>query len=150
MTLTQDALVEVVDEVMGTFVGAVIEPMPSDPAGDLPVTAFVHVTGEWAGSVLVSCTERLATAAAAAMLNQPEGSLQPGDVSDALGEVANMIGGSIKALMPEPSILSLPVVTFGTIETVVPGAELLQRLERSCIGEPLTVTVLHGAGTVAV
>jgi chemotaxis protein CheX len=141
MTLTQDQLVEVVDDVLATFVGSLVEePQPSDVV--LPVTAFVQVTGTWTGTVLVSCSEQLAHTTAAAMFDQPSGALAHEDVSDALGEVANMVGGSIKALMPEPSGLSLPTVIFGASEASVPGAELLHRLDRTCGGEPLRVTVL--------
>ena len=34
------------------------------------------------------------------------------DVQDALGEVANVVGGNLKALLPEGSTLSLPVVGY--------------------------------------
>lgn len=141
MTLTQDQLVEVVDDVLETFVGFIIdEPQPSGTA--LPVTAFVQVTGTWTGSVLVSCSEELAASAAAAMFDRPREDLEHEDITDALGEVANMVGGSIKALMPEPSGLSLPTVIYGGGEASVPGTELLHRLDRTCGGEPLRVTVL--------
>ena len=35
------------------------------------------------------------------------------DVTDAVGELVNIIGGSVKSLMPQPTVLSLPSVRTG-------------------------------------
>ena len=142
MSLTEDQLAEVVDDLLETFVGLPV--VPSEPTdGPLPVTAFVQITGGWTGTVLVSCTDQLASIVAAAMLDAALDVLDPDDVSDALGEVANMVGGSVKSLMPEAAALSLPTVIFGATDTAVPGTEVLHRLDRVCGGEPLKVTVLQ-------
>jgi chemotaxis protein CheX len=92
--------------------------------------------------VLVSCTTELAGTVTAAMLALPVEEIAQEDISDAVGEVANMIGGTVKSLMIEPAELSLPTVIFGSITASVPGTELLQQVDRSCCGEPLRVTVL--------
>ncbi|HEX2892591.1 MAG TPA: chemotaxis protein CheX [Marmoricola sp.] len=141
MTLTQELLAQVVDEVLETFVGSLSdEPQPADAV--LPVTAFVQITGAWTGTVLVSCSTELAATVTGAMLALPPEEVAQEDVSDAVGEVANMVGGSVKSLIAEPAELSLPTVIFGAQGTSVPGTELLQQVERSCAGEPLRVTVL--------
>lgn len=153
MTLTQELLAQVVDEVLETFVGSLSdEPQPADAV--LPVTAFVQITGAWTGTVLVSCSTELAAAVTGAMLALPAEEVAQEDISDAVGEVANMVGGSVKSLIAEPAELSLPTVIFGAQGASVPGTELLQQIERSCVGEPLRVTVLaadanhSGAGPV--
>lgn len=141
MTLTQDLLAQVVDDVLETFVaGLADEPQPADTV--LPVTAFVQITGGWTGAVLFSCSAELASTVTAAMLALPAEELSQDDISDAVGEVANMVGGSVKSLMLEPADLSLPTVIFGASGASVPGTELLHRVDRTCAGQPLRVTVL--------
>ena len=69
------------------------------------------------------------------------------DVYDSLGEVANIVGGNIKALVPDAGPLGLPVVS-----TAVPlhGASdrLAARLDANWQGQWLTFEVwLAGGGT---
>jgi chemotaxis protein CheX len=73
------------------------------------------------------------------------GELSPEEVADAVGELTNMVGGTVKNLLPAPSKLSLPSVTSGTSYTVhVPGASLVVQVDFAWAGEPLTVTVWEG------
>jgi chemotaxis protein CheX len=44
------------------------------------------------------------------LMTEPD-DLEPGDIWDGWAELTNMVGGSVKALLPEPSALSLPTVT---------------------------------------
>jgi chemotaxis protein CheX len=89
----------------------------------------VHVSGEWTGSVFVSCDLEVATAAAEAMFAADPGSLSADEVSDALGELTNMVGGNIKSLLPAPSRLSVPTIAVGVAGSVrIPGAVLLDRV----------------------
>jgi hypothetical protein len=116
MTLTQDLLAQVVDDVLETFVGGLAdEPQPADTV--LPVTAFVQITGGWTGAVLFSCSAELASTVTAAMLALPAEELTQDDIS-------------------------LPTVIFGASGASVPGTELLHRVDRTCAGQPLRVTVL--------
>ena len=141
MTLTPDLLTQVDYVFLESLVGGLsYEPQPADAV--LPVTAFVQITGAWTGAVLVSCSTELAGTVTAAMLAMTVEEITQEDISDAIGEVANMVGGTVKSLMPEPAELSLPTVIFGASGASVPGTELLQQVDRSCCGEPLRVTVL--------
>ena len=63
---------------------------------------------------------------------------------DAVGELANMVGGSLKGLVPGPSRLSLPTVVDGSdYSTKIPGAKQVVQAALSAAGEPLIVTVLR-------
>jgi chemotaxis protein CheX len=67
--------------------------------------------------------------AAEAMFAAEAGSLSWDEVSDALGELTNMVGGNIKGLLPAPSTLSIPSVAGGESYTLrVPGAVLASRV----------------------
>jgi chemotaxis protein CheX len=62
---------------------------------------------------------------------------------DTLGELANMLGGSVKALLAGPSMLSLPTVAEGdSYSMTFPGAEIVSRVDASCSGEPVVVALL--------
>ncbi len=106
------------------------------------VTGCVHISGEWDGSVFLQVASDHARTAAEAMFAADPGSLSASEVSDALGELTNMVGGNIKALLPAPSTLSLPSVSEGESYTVwVPGAVLLFRVALRCGDDPVLVSV---------
>lgn len=103
----------------------------------------VQISGAWTGAVEIASSEPMARSAAALMLQLDAAELGDGDVRDAFGELANMIGGNLKALLPGPSQLSPPVVVKGSDFTVaLPGTTLLSRGTFRCNGEPVMVTVM--------
>jgi chemotaxis protein CheX len=142
MSVTTEDLGQIVEEVLTAFLPDLSHANPED---DEPTTvaAIVHISGTWTGSVVVSCSDDLATRTAASMLEAEPSGLSGEDISDALGEVANMIGGGVKAMMPEPSVLSLPVVAFGGGQNFVPGTVEVQSGRWTSDGPPLTVTLLE-------
>lgn len=87
------------------------------------VSGCVWVAGGWDGAVIVDCSIALARRATAAMFDTPAELATADEIVDAVGEIANMIGGNVKALMPGPSSLSLPMVTSSGA-TVSGGATL--------------------------
>jgi chemotaxis protein CheX len=106
------------------------------------MTGCVAVSGEWTGTVFLSCDPELASAAAEAMFAAEPGTLSADEVSDALGELTNMIGGNIKSLIPGLSRLSMPAVTVGASYTrPMPRAVLVNTVSLACEGVLLTVSV---------
>ncbi|MGQ0632587.1 MAG: chemotaxis protein CheX [Sporichthyaceae bacterium] len=87
-----------------------------DPDAELPplvgavITATVHISGDWQGRVRICTTADGAAAITAALLDVEEGVLGPADLADAIGELANIVGGSVKSCVNGSSVLSLPVV----------------------------------------
>lgn len=94
-----------------------VDPQPLLPAatGEEPLatawSATVGVTGAWEGGVLLELDELPARHVASRMLDLPVA--DEADVADAVGELANIVGGNVKSMMPEPSTLSLPQVVRG-------------------------------------
>jgi chemotaxis protein CheX len=90
-----------------------------DPSGTWPLQkansllSSVKITGDWEGAVALQCSPALAHQLAANMFKLPPQETSHADIYDALGELTNMIGGNIKALLPNPSRLSLPLVEDG-------------------------------------
>ena len=144
--VTSEQITEIVQEVWASFLSMSLLPHPL--GADAPalegqtVTGCVHVSGEWTGSVFLSCDVAVAAAAAEAMFAADPGSLSDEEVSDAVGELTNMVGGNIKSLLPAPSRLSVPTIAVGASGSVrVPGAVLLDRVALLSAPGPLHISI---------
>lgn len=108
------------------------------------MAAYVQISGGWNGAVVLTCTAELAATAAATMFSVPPDAVSPRDELDALGELSNIIGGSIKALLPGPSHLSLPTVVGGeSYAARVPGSRVLSRHHFESGGALFAVSLLE-------
>ena len=103
-TIAQDAWIALVGEE------EVLVPLPGEPVTD-PLSSWVDVVGPWTGSVVLTTGRRTAEELTRALLREhsPE-VLEDEDVVDAFGEIANVVGGNVKAALPGSSGLSLPDV----------------------------------------
>ena len=77
------------------------------------VIACVQVTGDWEGAVTVRCSKEQASNMAAAMFGMDAADLSEEEIRDAMGEIANMVGGNVKGLAPGTNTLALPTVARG-------------------------------------
>lgn len=140
-------LQSIMDDCWSTFLGNV-DPLEPVAPTDLPLptwSAAITVTGGWQALVLMQFSEAAAAAVAQRMLGLgPDEAPSPEDLSDALGELVNVVGGNVKSLMPGPSQLSLPLVAQGTVSTSLPGrSELVEatRLDVRWLDEPVRLTI---------
>lgn len=117
------------------------EPGPSA----LGLEACVHITGGWEGTVSVATTDELARRLTEEMFAMSAGEASEEEILDANGEMANMIGGNVKALMPGPSQLSLPTVAHGS-PMAFPGTSVALVECFDVEGQPFVVTVRRRAG----
>ena len=113
-------------------------PMP----GELPVdslSSWVDVVGPWTGSVVLTTGAQTAADLTRALLGDhaPE-LLDHDDVADAFGEIANVVGGNVKAALPGPSGLSLPDVGDAP---AVRNPDDVCRVDVLWRGQPLTISV---------
>ena len=114
------------------------------------LTGCVQITGAWRGAVLVNCYVSLARKLTATMFGMSEHEVTSKDIDDALGELTNMIGGSFKAYLPEPSTLSLPVVIEGQDYFFqVLNSNQVAKIAFTCNGKPFHVTVQEDASRPA-
>jgi chemotaxis protein CheX len=133
---------QIVAEVFGSFLGEDAPPVPGPSADGAPdVAASVSITGGWNGHVVFGCSAPASRTAAAVLLAMGEDELAEADVADAVGELANMIGGNIKSLLPSPSALTLPLVTLGGSALHHPSSTEAVRLDLTWQGEPIRVSV---------
>lgn len=92
-----------------------VEPS-AEPLGVWPESLLgcVQITGAWRGTVSIEMPTSLARRLTATMMALDDPSeATPDLVKDALGELVNMFGGNVKAVLPPPCYLSLPAVGPG-------------------------------------
>jgi chemotaxis protein CheX len=148
MQVTEVDLAEVIETVWTSMLGLELEPTdaPFDAAGRT-LTGTVQITGCWEGAVMVRVCSEHARVVAATMFGLEPDELGDDEVRDALGEMANMVGGNVKGLLAGDGTLSLPTVTAGGDYTVsVPGGHLVRRLEYRC-GEHVVEVQLLAKGS---
>jgi chemotaxis protein CheX len=108
------------------------------------VSASVSVTGAWRGHVVIRCTDTASRNVAGALLGLEFDDVTTEDITDALGELANIIGGNIKSLLPEPSALSLPHVLLNANGgDHFPAVTQVCHLIGTWLDEPMSVSVLE-------
>lgn len=80
--------------------------------------AWVDVGAPTPGRVMVEINRDTATQISRALLMLEDSeTISDADFIDALGEIANVVGGNVKALVPEPGALTLPTVDRERPET---------------------------------
>lgn len=104
------------------------------------IHAWVDVRGPMSGRVLLSTERSTAEHLARALLAMgPDEEIGDADIVDAFGEVANVVGGNVKALVPDPGALSIPEVTHERPPT--DAAALLYRLALDWHGRLLVISL---------
>lgn len=154
MQFLESEIIELTRTVWETVLSLAIENVPRE---DVPedegetVSACVHISGEWAGSMIISCPKAVAVRIACQMFELGLDDVEDDLIHDAVGEVVNMIGGNVKGLVPGPSQLSLPAVAAGVhTRLAVPGSKPITELSFRTGGDPvrvvLTKSVESGSG----
>jgi chemotaxis protein CheX len=102
----------IADEVWPSLVGdgEAFVPVPVSPPAEV-ISAWVDIVGPWNGSVVLTCAPATAEALTEnVLMTRPPTVVDDEDVADALGELANVLGGNIKSVLPGPSRLGLPQI----------------------------------------
>ncbi len=114
--MLSDELASVIEtvwsEVLRAEVRRLEEGEPSPPCLS-SLTATIRVLGPAPRTIVFCCSEALGRRLAAAMFKVEADSASKEDVSDAVGEIVNMVGGNVKCIFGSPSTLSLPEVKSG-------------------------------------
>jgi chemotaxis protein CheX len=145
--ISEADLVSVVDEIFGSMAGMEMTLSPSIIAfgvGTGHVVSAVQIVGDWQGAVRLDIDLELARRACANLVGLEPAELSTQDIRDAAGELANMTGGSVKALCSPTSRLSLPSVAMGRdFEFAVSQGTVVQQISflHACGG--LTVSIIE-------
>jgi chemotaxis protein CheX len=101
------------EQVWGAMLFTAIEPWPEGTVPELGsgVQAQIELRGHWNGRIVLTCDAEVATQIAGALLGAPAEEILPDeDVNDAVGEVLNVVGGSVKGALDGAMSLGLPGV----------------------------------------
>jgi len=145
VVVNEDDLAEMVEQVWLSY----LDPegvSPLVPTGDQDQPSEVHssvsISGSWTGHVVYASSTEAARKAAAAFLAMDAAEVSQEDVSDVLGELANIVGGNVKAMLPAGCFLSLPqVVLAPESATKYPNAERVSGLYAVWDGEPVSISM---------
>ena len=106
------------------------------------VHSSVSITGSWHGHLVYACSRAAARKAAAAFLAMEVDEVGQEDVSDVLGELANIVGGNVKAMLPAGCFLSLPTVVLAPdTASYYPAAKRITGLYGVWDGEPISISM---------
>jgi chemotaxis protein CheX len=143
--VTEGDLAEMVEQVWVSYL---------DPEGVSPllqngevkqlteVHSTVSITGSWHGHLVYASSVRAATKAAAAFLAMEPEEVGQEDISDVLGELANIVGGNVKAMLPTGCFLSLPTVVLAPdTASYYPAAERISGLYGTWDAEPVSISM---------
>jgi hypothetical protein len=120
-------------------------PLPGGLPDDA-TSSWVQIVGPWTGTVVLTCGRSTAAELARCLLAEHAPPvLEAEDIDDALGELANVVGGNVKALLPGPSVLGLPEV--GAAPAVGAPADTC-RVDVLWRGQSLTISVQGSAGAL--
>ena len=145
--LDQETVQSIAQEAWSALVGddEFLVPLPGGLPDDA-VSSWVEIVGPWTGTVVLTCGRSTAEALSRALLKEHAPPvLEPEDIEDALGELANVVGGNVKAVLPGPSVLGLPEV--GSAPTAGSPADTC-RVDLLWRGESLTISVQGAAGAL--
>ncbi|HZC72538.1 MAG TPA: chemotaxis protein CheX [Jatrophihabitans sp.] len=136
--LDEGVFEQIVAEIFGVMLGFEMFPVHGEDKVVAGLTSLVHITGGRPHTVQLSFARALGDRVAAEMFQMPLAELDDEARADALGELANVVGGGVKALFPGHCQLSLPTVLLADSAPILPGAEALG-----------TVVFTDGADTVS-
>ncbi len=144
MLVTEDAFYEIIQNTWSSTLGFHVERSSGSEAvvaGAL--TVCVKITGAWNGEVRLHCPVPLAQSIAALIFQVQAESVGSDEVLDALSELVHIVGGNLKALLPQPVVLSLPSLSDPTDwANTTPQWQLVSRLTLESQGHSFVVSLL--------
>jgi chemotaxis protein CheX len=145
--LDEATLQGIVEEAWLALVGddEFLLPMPGGLPDDA-VSSWVEVVGPWTGSVVLTASRSTAEQLARCLLKEHAPPvLDDEDIEDALGELANVVGGNVKGVLPGPSVLGLPEI--GVAPEPGEPADTC-RVDLLWRGQSLTISAQGSAGAL--
>lgn len=138
--LAPEDILGIAGDLWASYLGD--EPTPSVPGLVTPETsASVSIVGEWNGLVVITTSVLGARLVASVLLETPEDEVTGEDVTDAFGELVNIVGGNVKSALPGPSSLSLPLVSQGEVSIGARGVQIVAEAALEWYSELFEITV---------
>ncbi|MGV3710129.1 MAG: chemotaxis protein CheX [Gemmatimonas sp.] len=146
MQILQEMLPQTVSDIWSSLLSLEVVELPGDTELEAAPTfvGCVHLIGGVSGMVAIMCGESLARQAAARMFDLDEADVADADIRDAVGELANVAAGNLKAALPDPYKLSMPsVVTGSDFQTDVLNGQQVAQTIFGCSAGQFVVSVFE-------
>lgn len=101
------------------------------------------IKGRWNGWLVITLTPRLTSTASSIFFGESTPSMEEENIEDTLKELANQIGGNLKNLVPQPSSIEIPIMSFKATDLQFPNTELKTRLTFECEGDLIEFQLLE-------
>jgi hypothetical protein len=143
MIITEVNFYEIIQDTWTSTLGFQVDYLES---AEFPaVGAFaarVEITGAWDGELRILCPPPLARLIAGAIFQVEPEKAGSDEILDALGELIHIIGGNLKALLPQPVTISLPSI-LDPADWKQPGSDrqFVSQLTLMSEGHPFVVTI---------
>jgi len=142
----RDQAAELFRDVFRTMLRLEAIPVWDNTQPPSQLTAAVFFAGNWKGAALIDCSLQLALTFTSRMMPGCTPETYDDDVRDCMGELANMIGGNLKALLPDGVGLSMPTVLIGNDYCLkVCGHNSYLRMRFLCEGGTFWITIVETA-----
>jgi len=136
LVIARDIFSSMIDGEAGFLNSWVGEP----PVLEDPVVAWVDLRGPWSGRAALRTETATAHNLSRALLGMDaDEEVSHADLADAVGELANVVGGNVKALLPEGGKLGLPQVDADL--PLTDDAVLMHGVALAWRGRPLVVEI---------
>ncbi len=117
-------------------------------AAEPDVIAFVQISGTTTATLTIACHAALARLAASTIFGLDPADVSDADIADAMGELANVVGGQLKPHVDPNAQLGLPAVLHGSDAAVwVPGAVSLGSIVLETCGLRIHAQILERGRT---
>jgi len=135
-----------VQEAWASLVGPIEGTLQVTPPTD--VIAFVQISGSTTATLTIACNDGLARLAASTIFGLEPADVSDADIADAMGELANVVGGQLKPHVDPEAQLGLPAVLHGSDAAVwVPGAVSLGNVVLETCGMRIHAQILERGRT---
>ena len=146
--IDEETVQSIAQEAWSALVGddEFLVPLPGGLPDDA-ISSWVEIVGPWTGTVVLTCGRSTAEELSRSLLKEHAPPvLDSEDIEDALGELANVVGGNVKAVLPGPSVLGLPDVGSAPVAGLPADSLRVDLLWR---GQALTISVQGAAGALS-
>jgi hypothetical protein len=147
MLVTEETFYKIIQDTWASTLGFHIDcPAPTELSAMGALTVCVRISGAWEGEVRLRCPIPLARLIAAAIFQVDADKADNDEILDALSELIHIVGGNLKALLPQPVAVSLPsLLDPASCADAAPQCSTVYRLTLISESHPFVVVLSEGS-----
>jgi len=108
------------------------------PGDSALLAARVAISGDADTTLTIVCDDNFVRRLASTMYNVDSQTLDDDEIHDAIGELANIVGGNVKGALPGETLLSLPSVGHANSLPEIDSSDVVE-INGHCDGHPFSV-----------